>query len=68
MTVSPTELSKRVDISVSYASMLLSDNMLIRRTPSLRLAIKIYDATGLQLGPLTGLLPEDIEPLRKVTA
>lgn len=53
---------------MSYASMLLSDNMLIRRTPSLRLAIKIYDATGLQLGPLTGLMPEDIEPLRKVAA
>lgn len=42
--------------------------MLRRREPSLQLALKIYDRTGLQLGFLTGLKPEEIEPLRRKVA
>jgi hypothetical protein len=66
--MTPTELSQLADISVPYASQLLSDNLLQRRTPSLQLALKIYDKTGLQLGFLTGLKPEEIEPLRRKVA
>lgn len=69
MMFSPKELADRAGISVPYASQLLSDDMLRRREPSLRMALKIYETTGLQLGFLTGLTPEEIEPLqRKIAA
>ena len=42
--------------------------MLKRRDPSLSLALKIYDETGLQLGFLRGLTAEEIEPLRRKVA
>jgi transcriptional regulator with XRE-family HTH domain len=64
--MTPTDLAKIAEISVPYASQLLSDNMFQRRNPSLGLALKIYDRTGLQLGPLTGLTPDEIEPLRVI--
>lgn len=66
--ITPTELHRRTGISVGYASQLLSDNLLMRRQPSLQMAVRIYDATGLQLGFLTGLKPEEIEPLRRKVA
>ena len=66
MVISPTELSAKAGISLSYASMLLNDDILKRRHPSLRTALNIYDKTGLQLGSLTGLRPDEIEPLRRI--
>ena len=61
----PTELAKAADISVAYASMLLSGK---RADCSNQVALKIYEATGLQFGFLTGLTPKEIEPLRRQLA
>lgn len=65
MEISPTELADRAGISVPYASQLLSGR---RKTLSLEMAVKIYDATGLQFGLLAGMTPEEIEPLRRKVA
>lgn len=59
--MTPTELSEKSGISLGYASMLLSGE---RKTCSLAIALKIYDATGLQFGILKGLDPETVETLR----
>lgn len=66
--MTPTELAQATGISVPYASQLLSDDMLKRRQPSLQMALRIYDKTGLQLGFLRGLSKEEIEPLRRKAA
>ena len=58
--MTPTELSSAVGISVSYASMILSD----RRQPSLSRALSIYDKTGLLFGPIKGKSPSEIEGAR----
>lgn len=65
MAISPTELAKRAGISVPYASQLLTG---ARDKPSLKLALQVYDRTGLQFGFLEGLTPEEIEPLRRQQA
>lgn len=59
--MTPTELAQRADISVAYASQLLNGK---RQCSSLSMALKIYDATNLQFGPLRGLSEQEIEPLR----
>ena len=64
MSLSPTELSQRADISVPYASQLLRG----KRSPSIGIALQIYDKTGLQFGFLVGLTPDEIEPLRRKVA
>jgi hypothetical protein len=58
--MTPTELSDAADISVSYASMILSG----RRQPPLSTALSIYDKTGLLFGGLKGLTPDEIERAR----
>jgi transcriptional regulator with XRE-family HTH domain len=62
--MSPTELSRAADISVPYAWQILKGE----RTPSLAVALRIFDATGEQLGPLAGLNKRDIEGVRKAAA
>lgn len=64
--MSPTELSKAADISKPYAWQLLRDPPL--RTPSLPMALHIYDRTGLQFGPLAGLTKREIDAARKMAA
>lgn len=66
--MTPTELATAANISVPYASQLLSDDPEQRREPSLRMALKVYAATGLQFGFLKGLTPEQIEPLTRQAA
>lgn len=58
--MTPTELATAADISVPYASQLLSGE----RGASLTTAISIYDKTGLQFGILKDLPKETIEQLR----
>ena len=58
--MTPTELATAADISVPYASQLLSG---ARPDCSLGMALKIYSATGLQFGFLKDLTVEQIEPL-----
>ena len=62
--MTPTDLSKSAGISVPYASQILSGE----RKPSLKLAVKIYDATGQAFGALHGLSSKEIEGARKVAA
>jgi transcriptional regulator with XRE-family HTH domain len=62
--MTPTELAEAAKISVPYASQLLSGE----RGASLGMAIKIYDATGLQFGILKDLPSETIEQLRPKAA
>ena len=64
MDCTPSQLSDKAGISLSYASMILSGD----RTPPLKTALKIFDATGLALGPLKGLTQQEIEPLLKTAA
>lgn len=64
MEISYKELAERADISPSYATQLLSDDPDQRRVPSLAMALKIYDKTGLQFGVLKGLPAGAIETLR----
>lgn len=63
--MTPTELSQKADISVGYASMLLSGD---RESCSLSMALKIFDRTGLQFGMLKGLEPNEVELLRRAAA
>jgi transcriptional regulator with XRE-family HTH domain len=64
MTISYKDLAEKAGISLSYATQLLSDDPAQKRTPSLDMALKIYDATGLQLGLLEGLSRATIRHLR----
>ena len=68
MLISSRELAERAGISWAYASQLLSDDIEQRRDPSLKMALRIYDATQLQLGALRGLQPHEIDTLRKIAA
>ena len=64
MAITPAELSRRAGIHRVYAWQLLNE----RRSPSLELALQIYDATGLQLGMLKGLKADEIPTMRKAAA
>lgn len=50
-------------VTPAYARMILAG-----RKPSLRLALRIYDATKEQIGPLAGLNRRDIEAARKMAS
>lgn len=58
--MTPSDLAAKADISIGYASMLLSGE---RTTCSNAMAVKIYGATGLQFGFLKGLTADQIAPL-----
>jgi transcriptional regulator with XRE-family HTH domain len=62
--MSPTDLSKAAGISVPYAWQILEG----KRTPSLSMALLIYDRTGTQFGQLEGLSKREIETARKMAA
>ena len=64
MAYSPPELARKTGINRVYAWQLLNGN----RSPSLELALRIYDETGLQLGMLKGLKADDIQVLRRAAA
>jgi transcriptional regulator with XRE-family HTH domain len=64
MAIKPVELARRCGISRIYAWQLLAG----KRDPSLELALQIYDETGVQLGKLNGLTPEEIRISRKLAA
>lgn len=54
--ITPTQLQAQVGISKGYASDLLNGN----KKPSAAMAVRIFRATGLRMGPLTNLSDEDI--------
>lgn len=49
-----TAFAKLAEISISYASQLLSDDPTKRRTPTVEMALSIYRKTGVKLGILSG--------------
>lgn len=59
-----TELASKAGISPSYAHQIMNN----ARIPPLALALQIYDKTGLQYGPLSGLTKREIETARKIAA
>lgn len=60
----PTEIATATGKTEAYARMLLKGN----RQPSLEVALRIYDHTKAQLGPLAGLTKREIETARKMAA
>jgi transcriptional regulator with XRE-family HTH domain len=63
-SIRPTDLAGKLNISVAYASQLLSG----ARKPSLELALRFFDLAGVKLGPLVGATDEEIATLRKLAA
>lgn len=62
--IRPTDLAKTLDVSVAYASQLLSG----ARVPSIPLALRIYDKAGVKLGPLASATDEAIDAVRQMAA
>jgi transcriptional regulator with XRE-family HTH domain len=62
--IRPTDLAGKLDISVAYASQLLSG----ARVPSLALSIDIFDRAGIKLGPIKEKSDEQIATLREALA
>lgn len=60
----PTDLAAKLNVSVAYASQLLSG----ARKPSLELALRFFDSAGVKLGPLVGATDEEIATLRRLAA
>lgn len=58
------QLATAAGISVPYAWQILNG----KRTPSLPMSLRIYDATGEQMGQLEGLTKRDIEAARKMAS
>jgi hypothetical protein len=59
--LTPTRLSKAVGISVPYASQLLSG----RKVPPMKMAVDVFRATGVKLGPLSGASDDEIEVIAR---
>lgn len=64
VSIRPTDLAGKLDVSVAYASQLLSG----ARKPSLELALRFFDLAGVKLGPLVGATDEEIATLRRLAA
>lgn len=60
MKIDPNTIAEAGGVTAAYARMLIAGT----RKPSLSLAIKIYDATGVQFGPLAGLDRRSIDVAR----
>jgi plasmid maintenance system antidote protein VapI len=59
--LTPTALSRAVDISVPYASQILKGV----RTPTQSMAIRIYRATGKKFGPIMEATDAEIDVLER---
>ena len=62
--IDPQTIAKAGGVTAAYARMMLAG----ARRPSLPVALKIYDATGVQLGPLSGLDRRSIDVARQMVA
>lgn len=60
--IDPNVIAQAGDVTPAYARMLLAGT----RRPSLALALKIYDATGVQFGPIAGLDRRNIDVARQM--
>jgi hypothetical protein len=59
-TPTAKQISLAGNVTPSYAHMLLNGT----RRPSLKVALRIYDATGWQCGPLAGITKRNIKIAR----
>lgn len=64
IAIRPTDLAAKLNVSIAYASQLLSG----ARKPSLELALRLFDLSGVKLGPLVGASDGEIATLRKLAA
>lgn len=58
---SPSKLAAEIGISVPYASQLLSGD----RTPPVPMAIKVFRAIGVKLGPIANASDDEIATLER---
>ena len=58
--IDPTAIARAGNVTAAYARMMLAGT----RRPSLAVAMRIYDATGVQLGPIAGLDRRGIDVAR----
>ena len=63
-TIDPNAIATAGGVTPAYARMMLAGT----RKPSLPLAIRIYDAIGVQLGPIAGLSRSQIDTARQMAA
>lgn len=63
-TIDPNTIAEAGGVTPAYARMMLAGT----RKPSLPVALKIYDATGVQLGPISGLTRSQIDVARQMAA
>lgn len=59
--LTPTKLAQAIEVSVPYASQILSG----ARTPSMQVALRIFHATGRRLGVIAEATDEDIAVLSR---
>ena len=62
--IDPNAIAEAGGVTPAYARMMIAGT----RQPSLPLALKIYDATGVQFGPLSGLSRSQIDVARQMAA
>lgn len=62
MQITAQQIAEAAGVTPAYGRMLLAGT----RTPSLAVAIQIFDATGQRLGPLEGLTVREIAAARKM--
>ena len=60
--IDPNTIAAAGGVTPAYARMLIANT----RTPSLAVALRIFDATGVQLGPLASLDRRSIEVARQM--
>lgn len=61
--IRPTDLAALLEVSVPYASQLLTG----ARVPSIPLALRIFDKAAIKLGPIANATDEEIETVRRMT-
>lgn len=62
MSITAQQIADAAGVTPAYARMILAGS----RTPSQACALRVFDATGQRIGPLTGLSPDEIETVRKM--
>lgn len=62
--IDPNTIAEAGGVTAAYARMMLAGT----RKPSLPVALRIYDATGVQLGPIADLSRSQIDVARQMAA
>lgn len=62
--IDPNVIAEAGGVTPAFVRMMIAG----KRKPSLPVALKIYDATGVQFGPLSGLSRSQIDVARQMAA